>query len=202
MKAEIALLDSQTEPERPHRLDPWAERLHVIDLYDLLAVDLDRYAGVVIEGMVDQEFLFRHRQVLAGYLDRGGVVVWSGQLFRPWLPGCGLFEPVAVRSFRDYVVQVLEPHPVFDGVDPADLTFRRGVAGFFARGQHPPPAGATVVLALAGGAPVVYMDRSSTPGTVLAHAGTGLLGWAGDGSSAARIAPQLLDWVVSERASR
>ena len=38
-----------------------------------------------------------------------------------------------------YRVAELAPHPIFDGVDPDDLTLRKGVAGFFARGHHPPP---------------------------------------------------------------
>lgn len=196
--AEIALLDSRTSPTPPHRGRPWSERLDVIDAYDLPGTDLASYSGVIVEGMVDQELLLDHRDVIASYLDGGGVVVWSGQLFRPWLPGCGAFVPTTISSFRDYQVEVASPHPVFDGVDPVDLTFRRGVAGFFARGQHPPPPGAEVVLTLAGGDPVVYVDRRTTAGTVFAHAGTGILGWAHSPSSAERIDVQLLDWIVTE----
>lgn len=200
--ADIALLDSRSSTEPAHHGQPWADRLDIVDVYDLPGLNLDRYAGIVVEAMVDQEFLLRHRRVIASFLHDGGVVVWSGQLFRPWLPGCGLFAATEISSHRDYAIEVVAPHPVFAGVDPDDLTFRRGVAGFFARGHHPPPPAAEVLLTLAGGAPVVYVDRETTTGTVLAHAGSALLGWADRSSSAGRIGPQLLDWMTAERGRR
>ena len=43
-----------------------------IDCYDLPSLDLTRYAGLVAEGMVDQEFLYRHRGQVADYLAHGG----------------------------------------------------------------------------------------------------------------------------------
>ncbi|MGH9182303.1 MAG: phosphate starvation-inducible protein PhoH [Acidimicrobiales bacterium] len=193
MSGGVALLDAQTATT-PHD-EPWARCIDIVDVYDLGRVDLGRYSGVVVEGMVDQEHLYRQRHQIGAYLDGGGLIVWSGQLFRPWLPGCGPFVPKEIRSFRDYAIRVVRPHPVFDGVDPEDLTLRRGVAGFFARGHHPPPEGAEVLLSLAEGEPVVYVDRTTTKGTVFAHAGTGLLRWAEPGSTAARISPQLLAWV-------
>ncbi len=202
MRPAVALLDAGASavPLKGH--ETWGAALEVLDVYDLGRVDLGRYAAVVLQGMVDQEFLHAHRQVLSSFLDDGRVVVWSGQLFRPWLPGCGAFVPAEVRSFRDYTVRVVRHHPVFDGVDPADLTRRKGVAGFFARGHHPPPEGAEVVLALAGGQPIVYVDRATTAGTIFAHAGTGLLGWADAASTAARISPQLLAWARREGSER
>ena len=192
----IALLDPQTHAHPVPSGPPWAEAVEVVDLYDLDRVDLSAYAGVVVEAMVDQEFLHRRRRQVRSFLDGGGTVVWSGQLFRPWLPGCGAFVAKEIRSVTDFHVHVVRPHPVFAGVEPADLTFRRGVAGFFARGHHPPPAGAEVLLALAGGEPVVYVERPSTGGTVFAHAGTGLLDWAEPASTASRIAPQLVAWIM------
>ncbi|MDP9020183.1 MAG: phosphate starvation-inducible protein PhoH [Actinomycetota bacterium] len=202
MRPAVALLDAGASAVPPKGHETWGAALEVLDVYDVGRVDLARYAAVVLQGMVDQEFLHAHRQVLSSFLDDGRVVVWSGQLFRPWLPGCGAFVPAEVRSFRDYTVRVVRHHPVFDGVDPADLTRRKGVAGFFARGYHPPPEGAEVVLALAGGQPIVYVDRATTAGTIFAHAGTGLLGWADPASTAARISPQLLAWARREGSER
>lgn len=197
MKA-VALLDPQTVPFPAHAREPWGETVDPIDVYDLPGADLSGYAGLVIEGLVDQEFLHRQRAVIRELLDHAKVLVYSGHLLRPWLPGCGAFVPKQIRSFRDYTVRVVTPHPVFDGVDATDLTFRRGVAGFFARGHHPPPRGAEVLVALAGGEPVVYLDRHTTVGTILVHAGDSLLSWAEPGSSATRIAPQLLEWIRRE----
>lgn len=196
--SDVLLLDPRTSPDPVHEREPVRSAVDAVDAYELPRIDLERYAGLVVGGMVDQEFLYRERDVIRSYLGLGRVVVFCGHLLRAWLPGCGLFVPTSVTSFRDYTVRLVTPHPVFAGVDPHDLTFRRGVAGFFARGHHPPPPGAQVLAALAAGQPATYVDRTTTEGTILAHAGADLLGYGEAGSSAARLAPQLLDWVREE----
>lgn len=192
------VLDPRTSPVDRRQRWPALDDVEVVDVYELGEVVLDRFAALLITGMVDQEFLLAQREVVAAFLGRGGVVVFCGQLFRPWLPGCGLFVPAAITGFGDYVVHLAEPHPVFAGVDPTDLTFRRGVAGFFARGHHPPPPGATILATLAGGQPITWVDHHTTPGTTFVHAGADLLGYGDDDSSAARLVPQLLDWACAQ----
>ncbi|MFN2556855.1 MAG: phosphate starvation-inducible protein PhoH [Nitriliruptorales bacterium] len=176
------------DPVRHPEIEP-------LDCYSLPSLDLDTYAGLIVPTMVDQEFLQRHRKVLRAYLDRRGVIAFSGHLHRPWLPGAGLFEPKRVRTFRDYEVRIVADHPVFAGVQDADLTYRRGVAGFFARGYHRPPPGAQVLVEFTSGEPVVYVDEVSTAGTLLVHAGNDLVNLAGDGSSASRVGDQLVSWI-------
>ena len=193
----VLVLDDQTSAVAAH--DPaLRESMELVDVYELASVDLEPYAAVMVGAMVDQEFLWRRRDVLASFLDRGRVVVFCGQLLRGWLPGCGTFVPATIDSMRDYAVQFVEPDPIFAGVDADDLTFRRGVAGFFARGHHPPPPGAKVLAALAKGQPTTWIDRETTAGTVFAHAGNDLLFYARVDSTAARLAPQLLDWARAE----
>ncbi len=194
----ILLLDARTGTKSRSTEPLVRDRMHVEDVYHLPELDLDHFAALHVSGMVDQEFLWRERDVIAGFLAAGRVVVYCGHLLRPWLPGCGTFVPAPVTSYRDYEVRIVSPpHPVFDGVDADDLTFRRGVAGFFARGHNPPPAGAEVLAELAGGQPVTWVDRSTTRGTIFVHAGNDLIGFADD-SSAARLGPQLVDWVEAE----
>jgi hypothetical protein len=178
-------------------------RLEHLDCYDLAAADLTRYAGLVFPAMVDQEYLARHRHVVRRYLDGGGVVVFGGHLLRDWLPGAAPFVPLHPPGLAAYRVERVADHPVFAGVDPDDLTFRRGVAGFFARGHHPVPPGAEVLVELAGGVPATYLDRASTAGTILVHASADLLGYgaAGDGT-ATRVPGQLVDWILAESRRR
>lgn len=192
------LLDCRTSPAGRRQRWPALDDVEVVDVYELGEVDLDRFAALLVAGMVDQELLWRQREVVAAFLGSGGVVVFCGQLFRPWLPGCAPFVPAVISGFGDYAVHLAEPHPVFAGVDAADLTFRRGVAGFFARGHHPPPPGARILATLAGGQPITWVDHRTTPGTTFVHAGADLLGYGGDDSTAARVVPQLLDWACGQ----
>lgn len=178
-------------------LEDMDRRLERVDCYAIGEVDLGRYAGVVVPPLVDQEHLARHRALLRAYLDTGGTIVFGGHLHRDWLPGASPFVPLAMPTLRDYQVTFVADHPIFADVDPNDLTFRRGVAGFFARGHHPPPARATVLTRLSGGQPTTYVDRFSTAGTILLQSTCDLLGYAtAPDSSAARIPGQLLDWIA------
>lgn len=195
---DIAFLDTRTQPFPIHEREPLrSEDLTPIDQYALPETDLVPFCGLIIGGASDQEFMLRHREVVRAFLDDGKVVAFSGHLFRPWLPGCGLFVPKRIRSVNDFKVSLVAQHPVFKGVDERDLTFRRGVAGFFARGHHPPPDGAEVIATLAPDEPVVYVDRKTTRGVIVAHSGNDLLGYA-DGGTAGRIVPQLLRWMREE----
>ncbi len=196
MKA-LVLLDARTSIRPVHHDPVVGDRVHAIDLYDLPSTDLAPYLGLVVTGMADQEFLWAHRRLVARFLDDAKVVVFCGHLLRPWLPGCAPFVPAPIATFRDYAVRLTEPRTIFAGVDADDLTFRRGVAGFFARGHHPPPAGAEVLATLAGGQPTTWIDRATTPGTVFVHAGD-LLGFPEKDSTAALVVPQLLDWAIAQ----
>lgn len=213
---EIAVLDTgsgfvQAQLERA----AVSRGLASIDLYRMHETDLTRYAGLIVPGSADQEHLYRERRIVRSFLDSGRVLVFTGHLFRDWLPGAAHFVPKGVDAAHRiakgihtsdaYSVRVVTPHPVFDGVRPEDLTFNRGVRGFFARGHHPPPEGAQVLLALESGEPTTYVDRVSTGGTLLVHSGNDLLGYApgfvAANSTAGRIGPQLLRWVRDEFAS-
>jgi hypothetical protein len=113
-----------------------------------------------------------------------------------------MFEPKTVRSHHDYFLKQVAPSPIFEGIVIEDLVFRRGVAGFFARGHHQPPPGAEVILELPGGEPALYIDRVSTNGTILVHGGNDMLGFANDTTTASRLTPQLLAWMRSEARER
>ncbi|MGQ0774340.1 MAG: hypothetical protein ACT4NY_07985 [Pseudonocardiales bacterium] len=186
----VAVLDMDTR--NPEGGD-WSDRADQLDCYALGSTDLTRYAALIITPTVDQEHLTRARHVIRGYLDGGGVVVFGGHLNRAWLPGASVFVPLANRSLTGYRVVEVADHPIFRGMTPDDLTFRRGVAGFFARGHHPIPPGAEVLTRLSGGEPATYLDRVSTAGTIVVQASGDLLAWCGEA---------LLDWVVVESAQR
>jgi hypothetical protein len=174
-------------------LDPSAhdERIDQLDCYALDRVDLSGYRGLIIAGMVDQEYLLRQRPRIEAYLASGGVLVFGGHLHRRWLPGCSPFVPLQHPTLAAYRVAEVADHPLFEGLGPDELTLRRGVAGFFARGHHPPPPGAEVLVRLGGGEPATYLDRVSTAGTVLVQATSDPLAQGGR---------RLVDWMLAESA--
>lgn len=173
----------------------------VVDIYALPEADLEPYCALIVPMMADQEFLFAHRAIVRGFLDRGRILVFSGHLMSEWIPGAQPFVPKVIRSRRAYAIRKVGDHPLFTGLTEEEIATRRGVAGFFARGHHPEPSGAEVVLTFASGEPVLYIDRVSTRGTILVHAGNDMVGLPeltapGDG-----IGCRLLAWIQGEAAS-
>lgn len=164
-----------------------------IDLDDLPTAELAPFAGLILAGRSDQGLLAAMQDKLRGFLDQGRVVVFSGQLTHDWLPGATAFEPGSAAGVEPGPPQ-LDDHPIFCSVSPQDL----GTNFLYSNGRHRPPADADVIAQRADGTPGMYVDRASTGGTVLLHGGANLLANATMDSSAARIAPQLIDWVRQE----
>lgn len=171
----------------------------LVDQYDLTTIDLSSFSAMIVHDFADQIYLARHRDVIETFLNEGKVVVFCGHLVREWLPGCAIFTPQTVASYKDYEVLPVTAHPIFEGVKMDELTFNKGVAGFFARGAHKPvPAGAEVLLALPNDMPITYIDRQTTNGTIFVHAGRDLFGLRMQKKSSDRISEQLLQWVKDE----
>ncbi len=169
-----------------------------VEQYDFAQKDLNEIDVLIIPNFIDQEFLYTQREKIAGFLAQKKIVVYCGHLFREWLPGCGPFMPQHIRNYKDYEVFPTAQSTIFEGVTTADMTFKKGVAGFFARGYHHVPANAEILLTFANDKPVTYVDRSSTNGTILVHAGRDLLGYADENKTTDRILPQFLAWLESE----
>lgn len=164
-----------------------------IDLDDLPTADLAPFAGLILAGRSDQALLAAMQDKLRSFLDQGRVVVFSGQLTHDWLPGGTAFEPGPVANVESGPPRLRE-HPVFSSVSAHDL----GASFLYSNGWHRPPANADVIAHRADGTPGAYLDRASTGGTVMLHGGANLLANATADSSAARIAPQLIEWVRQE----
>jgi hypothetical protein len=161
-----------------------------VDVDALPATDLEPFAGLIVSSRTDQRLLDGMADRLAGFLDAGRVLVFSGQLAGGWIPGAAPFErhePVPEGPPQ------LASEALFDGVDPKDVT------GLLYRdGWHRPPDGAEIVARRADGSPGTYVDRTSTAGTILLHGGLDFLSFATDRSSAATMIPRLVAWVRAE----
>ncbi|MEL7938438.1 MULTISPECIES: hypothetical protein [Pseudomonas] len=184
-----------------HELPAFVARLEAlgIDSLSLRQMSDEHFAGrsaILVEGHVDQRALLTHRDALRRHLDAGGTLVFNGHLVYPIFDGLADFVVAPRRGVKELEVERVNPHPVFDGVDCHDLSYRRGVAGFYARGANPPPPGAVVLHRLrADGSPIDWVWQRPDGGQVFMHSGNNLWMYINDDTSAARIAPQLLDWV-------
>jgi hypothetical protein len=177
-----------------------------VDQYDLANQDLLKFAALSISIHADQRFLLRHKDLVARYLDQGGIVLWSGPMAYPVIDGVGAFVPRPQRNLAGLTVTRLAEHPLFDGVTGQDLTFRRGVAGFWGRGHNPAPDGAMLLNGLdqtPHDAPVDWIWDRPRGGIVISHAGNDFLTFAqaGTGTSADRLAPNFAKWLMTSVAN-
>jgi hypothetical protein len=169
-------------------------------LYDLPLADLSVYAGVIISNFVDEPFLYEHRHILERYLQGGGVVCSFAELYLPWLPGNVIWQRSPL-DLKDREIIVAEPaHPLFEGVNPYDLNYKEGVRGFFSRGFLDMPAHSTPLITDQEGKVILYIDRETTEGTILAGAGADLFTYGVPTSSSGRLTVQLLSWIQEEAA--
>ena len=164
--------------------------ISVIDEYELESTDLCNYNILIVTDFVDQEYLYKHKQIIENFLHEGKVVVFCGHLFRQWLPGCSLFMPKKINSYKDYFVQPVPGAPLFDGVEIEDMVLNKGVAGFFARGYYYAPEKAEVCLTFTDGKVISYIDRHTTNGTIIVHGGRNILGYKNAKNTTKKISEQ------------
>jgi hypothetical protein len=146
---------------------------------------------------IDQRLFARAQCWIESFLDQGGTLVFSGPLAHPFLPDLRPFVPLPRRGLSDLRVETRGDHPIHAGIDPLDLTLRRGVAGFHGRGANPPPPDATVLAMVGGDHPLTWLWHRPGGGRLFMHAGNNPWMFWQDDSSAARLAPQLLAWALT-----
>jgi hypothetical protein len=173
------------------------DRVVLRDIYSLGELMLHDFHALLISMHCDQRFLAGHSGLIERFLQQGGTVVANGHLAYPFLAGIRGFHPIQDYRIDDLAIVRLVDHPIWHGVSEQELTFRRGVAGFYGRVWHEPPAGATVVHALGRRDRPVDFIYSVGGGRVLFHGGNDL--WQfGSNDSTSRVLPQFFQWLFSE----
>ncbi|TKX28733.1 aspartate/tyrosine/aromatic aminotransferase [Campylobacter sp. MIT 12-5580] len=195
----IAYLDSwEYEDLETYNNELYKDYIKRIDIYkDLKAHCLDEFKILVIPMGVDQLWLLRHKELLAEFLDSGGIVCDFAASFCEYLPNLPFYiqsdMPIKDREL------VLSKHCIFKGVRAYDVNYRRGVKGFFNRGFIKPPLEAELILTDSENECVAYIDRTSFKGILLKSAGADLLSFGlFENDTARRMGLNLLIWLDTQ----
>lgn len=164
------------------------------DLYALDDMSWDGVDALLFSMHADQRYLAERAGRIASFIEAGGTAVVNGQIGYSFLPGVGGYVAAARQSPGGLAVRRVADHPIWAGVSESDLTFRRGVAGFYGRGGHKAPAGAHVIHIVGEHAEPLDFIYSFGAGRVLVHGGNDLWQYGGDDTTS-RIAPQLIAWL-------
>ncbi len=169
-----------------------------IDHYDLADVELSAYDALLLPAHLDQRFFGTLTAKIEAFLSQGKTLVFNGHVAWPMLPEFRPFQPLESQSLENLQISRLQDHPVFEGVRAEDLTYRRGVAGFYARGYNPPPEGACAINGVGvEKLPCDWVYDRPEGGRIFMHAGNDLWMYAGAKDSTGRIVPQLCAWAVN-----
>lgn len=178
------------------RLAEGADKIQSADIYSFDTQSLEEFSALLISMHVDQRFLAARAGRLDRFVEDGGTVSVNGQIAYPFLIGLTLFHPLRDYRVQDLNVRREVTHPVWEGVEEDQLTFRRGVAGFYGRGWHQPPDGAIVIHSIGADRHPVDFVYQVGKGRVLFHGGNDLWQYAGASDTTGRIVPQLLEWLL------
>lgn len=190
--------------ETVEKIEAWSSEDTPIEIGDVYGEDLEKldlYQAVLIGVHVDQRRLASRKDRLTAYLERGGIVIANGHVAYPFLPQMTHFHSIPHYRVEDLEVRRHVAHPIWEGVSVDDLTRRRGVSGFYARGWHAPPDGAEIIHTIGEAERPVDFIYTVGAGRVLFHGGNDLWSFADSKTSADRLAPQLLEWAFSREAS-
>jgi len=178
---------------RDHRLGP---AVRAVDCYALGPQHLATASAILIGTHCDQLALEARRPLLDAFVAGGGRAAVCGQVTRRFLAGLEPMRWLEDYGPEDLQVRRMAEHPVWTGVQPEHLTFRRGVAGFYGRAYLPSvPDGALVIHALGDADRPLDAVYDHGKGAVLVHGGNDLWGYLHAPDTAARMTAQLLDWV-------
>ena len=166
------------------------------DAYALPEINLCAFDALLISMHSDQRFLATRARQIEAYLTGGGTVVANGHFAYPFLPRMNGFRAIENSKIDDIRVLRLVDHPIWRGVAENDLTFRRGVAGFYGRVWHEAPQDAQVIHALGRADHPLDFIYPVGRGRVLFHGGNDL--WQFGGESG--LVPQLMRWISQEAA--
>lgn len=169
-----------------------------IPLRELTPEHIRSSSVILIDGNSDQKALCRLSGELETHLSGGGTVVFNGHLEYPIFKGLTSFQLAKGRGYEDLMIERVNEHPVFKGVDCRDLSVRRGVAGFYARGANPPPQGAVIVHRfIKDHSPIDWVWRRPDGGQIFMHSGNNMWMYLDDDVSTGRIVPQLIEWAMA-----
>ncbi len=137
----------------------------ILYLPDAASAGLGGCTTLIVPERLHRGLLHRTAPAIRALLDEEGTVVLFGEQPTAWLPGLRwAHRPTNWWWWLDGgpapVVATAPGHSLFDRLTLADMTWH-------IHGVFDPPAGAEIVLTAQDGSAVLYLDRVSTPGTLI-----------------------------------
>ena len=196
--------------QRAREADLHDGRIHAIDVYDLDAIHLDGYTGMLVDGGCDQRFLASRSERLSAWVRNGGRIVANGHPVLRWLEGLPAHRKLDFHTLADLWLSTTGEHPIWAGIDRRDLLLRTGVpgnhtfdelqkigvAGFYAHAYLVDlPQGAVPVTGIGPGRLPVDVVYPLGDGEVVLHVGNDLSSFATMGTTTAGLQERVFEYL-------
>lgn len=142
--------------------------------YDLENVNFNEYKGIILSGGVDQILLSKLSGRLCEFLENGGRVLFNGHVEKKFLPMLEIYEPVKFIKYPDFMITLVNSHRIYKDLKIENFNEKNGVAGFYSRGQNPPPFKAKIITAIKQASVPSDWELDFGKGKFYAHAGVDL----------------------------
>lgn len=180
----------------PYKDSYYGHLVKKIDAYELFENEhgLEKFNIIIFPYDIDQILLYDNKNQIKNFLDSGGIVLNFTQTYLEYIPKLP-FYVASKTPIKDRNILTTE-HFITKGVKDYDISYRRGVKGFFSRGSIKAPSEAEIFLKDSDGGCVGYADSTSTKGLIVHTAGADLLGFGlFESSTAKRLGLNLLLWI-------
>lgn len=166
----------------------------VVYILDLPGTDLNKFDGLLIPEGSHHVRLETASGQIRNFLESGGTVLLFGDQPVPWLPGLNWEFRVAGDPGK--LIAHNQDHSFHRRLTVEDATWHH-------HGVFHPPAGTETLVASKEDSAVLYVDRVSTSGTILATSLDPLAHFGGTFMPAAeRFLDRFLPWVVEDLLQR
>lgn len=133
--------------------------------------DLSNYDVLIAPNGTDHVALYRIKDKIRAFLDRGGAVCCFCGWFTDWIPGNRWIHDNSHPTREHRHILGDDPHDLMHGVDLARLDHNRhGISGWWACGYIEPANGANVLIKDPWERALVIYDDVTTPGAIYATA--------------------------------
>lgn len=168
-------------------------RLQTLNVWELDRHNLHDFDVLIVPRGSDQEALYAHRKTIARYLEMDGIVASFGEITTDWLPGV---RWDGVLPSDDGPLSFASTHPFLAGLQPVDLHWHKGFTGWCSHGHFKEPPDAEVLVRTEVGDPVMYLQRPSTGGVIIAASEVDVVCHAAHGvEGAQKMFENILRWV-------
>lgn len=129
--------------------------------------DLSGFDVLIAPNGTDHVALFRIRDRVKAFLDRGGALMCFDGWFTDWIPGHRWVMDNTKKTI-DVRYQIRDDNfGIGKTFSIGDLNFSHGISGWWSCGYIEPAAGADVLIEDTWGRPLVVVDTSSFAGPIL-----------------------------------